>query len=163
MLAVYPGSFDPITFGHLDLIERLSKTFDEVIVLVSDSSLKKYCFSSAQRKGLVERCLKNANADIGNVKVEINAGLTIDFVNQVKGHVMVRGVRSSVDLDHELLLANMNRQLAPNIETLVLFPNSRFQFISSSAIKEIAQFGGKLDDFVPPIAAQALREKYATK
>jgi len=154
-LAVYPGSFDPLTLGHLDIIQRVSKVFDKLIVLVSHSSKKTYIFSAAERRTLIEKALTH----IKNVEVQTHVGLTTEFLKKVHAQVMVRGVRSANDFENEIVIAQMNKRLAPDIETLVLFPNAEFQFIASSAIKEIAQFGGDLKAFVPPNVSQALKEK----
>ena len=154
-LAVYPGSFDPLTLGHLDIIQRVSKIFDKLIVLVSFSSKKNYIFSIEERKAMVEKAVGH----LKNVEVKSHDGLTTEFLKKAKAQVMVRGVRSSGDFENEIVIAQMNKRLAPEIETLVLFPNAEFQFIASSAIKEIAQFGGDLSAFVPSNVSQALKER----
>lgn len=154
-LAVYPGSFDPLTLGHLDIIQRASKIFDKLIVLVSYSTKKNYVFSAEERQNLV----KAAVSDYKNVEVKTHMGLTTEFLKKVNAKVMIRGVRSSSDFDHEIIIAQMNKNLAPEIETLVLFPNADLQFIASSAIKEIAQYGGDLRSFVPPNVDKALKER----
>ncbi len=154
-LAVYPGSFDPLTLGHLDIIQRVSKIFDKLIVLVSFSIKKNYIFSAEERTALI----KSTIGHLKNVEVQFHDGLTIDFLKKSKAQVMVRGVRSANDFENEIVIAQMNKRLAPDIETLVLFPSAEFQFIASSAIKEIAQYGGDLKAFVPPSVSQALKER----
>lgn len=155
-VAVYPGSFDPITLGHVDVITRALKIFDRVIVLVAQSSRKQYMFTSKERKDLI----LNALGKRSNVEVEAWDGLTTDFVKKSGAKVILRGVRSSSDFDNEIVVAQMNKRLAPDVETCVLFPSSEYQFIASSAIKEVAQAGGNLDSFVPSNVAKALKEKF---
>ncbi len=155
-IAVYPGSFDPLTHGHVDLIKRVSKIFSKVVVLVAYSSKKQYLFSAEERRSLIDRSLGH----LDNVEVQIHDGLTTGFLKKIGAKIIIRGVRSAIDFDSEIVLAQMNKRLAADIETLVLFPNAEFQFISSSAIKEVAQAGGNLDAFVPTIVAQALKEKF---
>lgn len=156
-VAVYPGSFDPITLGHIDVIARALKIFDRVIVVVAQSSRKQYMFSSTQRRDLIIKALGKRK----NVEVESWDGLTTDFVKDIGAKVILRGVRNPSDFDNEIVVAQMNKKLAPDLETCVLFPSTEFQFISSSAIKEIAQSGGDLEAFVPSNVAKALKEKYA--
>jgi pantetheine-phosphate adenylyltransferase len=156
-VAVYPGSFDPITLGHVDVITRALTIFDRVIVLVAQSSKKQYLFSSKERRDLIIKALGKKK----NVEVETWNGLTTDFVRDAGAKVILRGVRSSSDFDHEIVAAQMNKKLAPDIETCVFFPGPEFQFIASSAIKEIAQAGGDLSSFVTPNVTKALKEKYA--
>ncbi len=156
MLAVYPGSFDPVTHGHIDLIERASKIFKKVIVLVANSSKKQYTFSFAERKKLLEQSL----GKVKGVEIQAHDGITTDYVKSVGAKIIIRGVRSASDFDHEIVLAQMNKKLAPDVETFILFPKTDFQFFSSSAIKEVAQAGGKLDAFVPKPVAKALKEKF---
>lgn len=155
-VAVYPGSFDPITLGHVDVINRALKIFDRVIILVAQSSRKQYMFSSKERRDLIIKALGKKK----NIEVETWDGLTTDFVKDAGAKVILRGVRSSSDFDHEIVIAQMNKNLAPDIETCVLFPSAQFHFIASSAIKEIAQSGGELEAFVPTNVAKALKEKF---
>jgi pantetheine-phosphate adenylyltransferase len=153
--AIYPGSFDPITVGHLDIIRRISRLYDEVTVLISYSQQKTYLFSAAERKHLIEECLKS----IKNVKVEVHQGLTVDFMRSRNIPVVIRGLRAVVDFEYEMAMANMNRKLAPDIETVLMFASPEHYYISSRAIKEIAQFGGKLDELVPQIVIPLLIQK----
>lgn len=153
--AIYPGSFDPITVGHLDIIRRISRLYDEVTVLISYSQQKTYLFSAAERKQLIEECLKS----IKNVKVEVHQGLTVDFMRSKNIPVIIRGLRAVVDFEYEMAMANMNRKLAPDIETVLMFASPEHYYISSRAIKEIAQFGGKLEELVPPIVIPLLIQK----
>ncbi|OQW50316.1 MAG: pantetheine-phosphate adenylyltransferase [Proteobacteria bacterium SG_bin7] len=158
-VAIYPGSFDPITLGHIDLITRALNIFDQVVVLVAQSSRKQYMFNSRERKDLIVKALGKRK----NVKVEAWDGLTTDFAKKTGAKIILRGVRSSTDFDHEIVLAQMNKKLAPDLETCVFFPSAEFQFIASSAIKEIAKAGGDLEAFVPSNVVKALKEKYARR
>jgi pantetheine-phosphate adenylyltransferase len=153
--AVYPGSFDPITVGHLDIIKRLSPLYDEVIVLVSHSPNKSYLFSAEERKKMLEKSLE----DLKNVKVDIHEGLTVDYLRRVGAKVIVRGLRAVVDFEYEMAMASMNKKLAPEIETALIFASPDCYYISSRAIKEIARFGGNLDGLVPTHVHQQLLNK----
>jgi pantetheine-phosphate adenylyltransferase len=153
--AIYPGSFDPITVGHLDIIKRISKLYDKVTVLISHSQQKSYLFSAAERKQITEECLKN----LPNVSVEVYQGLTVDFMRSRNIPVIIRGLRAVVDFEYEMAMANMNRKLAPDIETILMFASPEHYYISSRAIKEIARFAGKLDDLVPDIVKPLLVQK----
>lgn len=154
--AVYPGSFDPITLGHLDLIRRAAKIFDRIIVLVSHSERKTYLLSPDERKSLIVESVTG----IKNVEINIWDGLTTDYVKKVGSKIILRGVRSSSDFDNEIVIAQMNKKLTDEIETCVLFPSPEYQFISSSAIKEVARAGGNLEPFVPLNVMKALKAKY---
>jgi pantetheine-phosphate adenylyltransferase len=153
--AVYPGSFDPITLGHVDIIQRIAKLYDETIVLVSKAPGKSFLFTPEERKDLIEKSL----AHVKNVRVDIHGGLTVDYMK--KGHysVIVRGLRAVVDFEYELTMANMNRTLAPEIETLIVFADPQYNFISSRGVKEVAQHGGPLQNLVPKVVAEALIQK----
>jgi pantetheine-phosphate adenylyltransferase len=157
--AVYPGSFDPITVGHLDIIKRLSPLYDEVIVLVSSSPNKSYLFSTNERKELLEKSLLG----LGNVKVDIHEGLTVDYLRKINANVIVRGLRAVVDFEYEMAMASMNKRLAPEIETALIFASPDCYYISSRAIKEIARFGGNLDGLVPTHVQQKLLDKLQIK
>lgn len=153
--AIYPGSFDPITSGHIDIIQRISRHFDQVIVIISDSSEKKSLFSAAERKDLIEKCL----GSIKNVTVDVCSGLTVEYAKKVSAHVIVRGLRAVVDFEYELTMANMNRKLAPEIETMLVFASPESYFISSRGVKEVAKHGGALDGLVPAAVMEPLMKK----
>lgn len=153
--AVYPGSFDPITSGHVDLIKRASVQFDELIVLVSDSNEKKHLFTSAERKALIELSL----GSITNVTVDIHQGLTVDYVHRVGAGLIVRGLRAVTDFEYEMSMASMNRKLNPKIDTVLLFASPEAYFISSRAVKEVAKFGGNLAQLVPEHVIAPLKQK----
>lgn len=157
--AVYPGSFDPITLGHLDIIKRLSPLYDEVIVLVSHSPNKAYLFSANERKTMLEETL----AGLTNIKVDIHEGLTVEYLKKNNANVIVRGLRAVVDFEYEMAMASMNKKLAPEIETVLIFASPDCYYISSRAIKEIARFGGKLDGLVPVHVQQRLFNKLQQK
>ena len=154
-IAVYPGSFDPITLGHVDIIQRISKLYDQTVVLISQSPNKSSFFTAEERKNLIEQSLSH----LKNVSVEIHDGLTIDYMKKVNSSVIVRGLRAVVDFEYELTMANMNKMLAPNIETLLVFADPKYYFISSRGVKEVAQHGGSMHGLVPDLVAEALIKK----
>ena len=151
--AVYPGSFDPITNGHSDLIQRAARVFDRVIVAVAVSAAKRPQFSVEQRVALARTVL----ADIANAEVCGFDGLLVDFVVQHGAQVILRGLRAVSDFEYEFQLASMNRRLAPKVETLFLTPAEQYGFISSSLVREIAALGGDVSEFVHEAVADALR------
>lgn len=152
---VYPGSFDPITMGHVDIIKRLAKSFDRVVVLVSNNAQKKFLFSAEERKQLVEKALK----DTKNLKVDIFDALTTDYMKLKKIDKIVRGLRAVVDFEYEMTMANINRKLAPNIETLLVFASPEYYYISSRGVKEVALNGGSLKGLVPENVKKPLQAK----
>lgn len=154
-IAVYPGSFDPITLGHLDLIQRLTPLYDQVVVLISYSENKYYLFSAEERKKMVEECLQS----FPNVRVEIHNGLTVSYLKKIGANIIVRGLRAVVDFEYEMAMASMNKKLAPDIETILMFASPDTYYISSRAIKEIARFGGNLDGLVPTQVQSLLIKK----
>lgn len=151
-IAVYPGSFDPITLGHVDIIQRISHLYEETVVLISQSPNKSSLFTAQERKELIEKSL----AHLKNVRVDIHEGLTVDYMKTNKADVIVRGLRAVVDFEYELTMANMNKMLAPNIETLLVFADPKYYFISSRGVKEVAQHGGALNGLVTDVVAEAL-------
>ena len=153
--AVYPGSFDPVTFGHLDVIRRASEVFDVLIVSVLNNKVKTPLFSVEERV----RILKDATKDIPNVKVESFSGLLVDYASQQDVHVIVRGLRAITDFEYELQMAQTNRVMAPDIDTIFLTTNLRYSYLSSTTVKEIAFFHGKLEAFLHPEVARRVEEK----
>lgn len=154
-IAVYPGSFDPITVGHIDMIHRISHIFDHVIVLVSESTQKNYLFTAQERISFLRK-------EIGqNSKIEIDSsqGLTVDYMKKRKAHVIVRGLRAVADFEYEGTLANMNHRLAPDIETFMIFSRPEYYFISSRGVKEVARNGGELKGLVPDFVIPELSKK----
>ncbi|TMP88934.1 pantetheine-phosphate adenylyltransferase [Pseudoalteromonas ruthenica] len=153
--AIYPGTFDPLTNGHLDLIERAAKMFDQVIVAVAHNPNKKPCFSPEERVELAKQIV----ADLGNVTVIGFSGLLADLAKNHKANVLVRGIRAVSDFEYEFQLANMNRRLNPDLESVFLTPAEENSFISSTLVKEVALHGGDVSEFVVPQVAAALKEK----
>lgn len=153
--AVYPGTFDPITFGHIDLVERAARIFDQVIVAVAANKNKKPCFTLEERMGYASESLKKCV----NVKVMGFDILLIDFMRQQKANIILRGMRVVSDFDYEFQLAGMNRYLASDIESLFLMPAESYTYISSSFVREIASLGGEVSAFVPDFIAKALKQK----
>ena len=154
-IAVYPGSFDPITTGHLDIIERISHIFDHVIVLVTESTEKKYLFTAKERAEF----LKKATSNNKKIEIDIFQGLTVEYMKKRNANVIVRGLRAVADFEYEGTLASMNRRLAPDVETFMVFSRPEYYFISSRGVKEVARNGGKLDGLVPENVIQELQKK----
>lgn len=154
-VAVYPGTFDPLTCGHIDIIERASALFDKLIIGIYENPDKRPLFSLEQRVKLVAEVIP----DLPNVQVKSFKGLTVDFMHQVEGKVMIRGLRANSDFEREFEMALMNKKLAPDIELVCLMTSSQYQFLSSSLIKEVAMLGGRLEGMVPDHVAVALKEK----
>ena len=153
--AIYPGTFDPITNGHKDLVRRAAGVFDEVIVAIAANPGKTPMFTLEERVSLAQRVL----ADIPNASVEGYTGLTVEFARARGSRIVVRGLRAVSDFEFEFQLANMTRHLARDIETVFLTPQEQFTFISSTLIREIAVYGGDVSEFVDPIVAAELRRK----
>ncbi|WP_024851933.1 pantetheine-phosphate adenylyltransferase [Hydrogenovibrio kuenenii] len=151
--AVYPGTFDPITNGHFDLIERAARFYDRLIIAVADNRNKHSLFPLEQRVELARSVTK----DLPNVEVIGFSGLLVDFVQSVKGNVLLRGLRAVSDFEYEFQLASMNRKLAPDIETMFMTPAEQYAFISSSLVREISALGGDVSEFVHAEVAQALQ------
>ena len=153
--AVYPGTFDPITNGHEDLIQRASRLFDEVIVGVAHSQAKRPFFSLDERV----RIAKEVLAPYKNVTVSGFSGLLSEFVKEQSASIILRGLRAVSDFEYEFQLAGMNRRLAPGVETLFLTPSDKYLFLSATIVREIAVLGGDISAFVHPVTAQRMREK----
>lgn len=154
-IAVYPGSFDPITMGHVDIINRIAAVYDQVIVLVAQSGDKKSMFTAEERKALIEKTLSHTK----NVKVDIFAGLTVEYMKKANSKVIIRGLRAVVDFEYEMTMANINRKIAPDIETLLVFASPEYYYISSRGVKELAVNGGPLKGLVPECVIEALEKK----
>ena len=158
-IAVYPGSFDPITNGHLDIATRAAKLFDKVIIGVYDTPTKNILFTTEERVDLV----KQAIVDLPNVEVEYFSGLIVDFVKEAGAQAIVRGLRVGADFEREFEMALMNKKLSPDCELVCLMTNLQYQFLSSSLLKEVASLGGQIDSFVPEAVAVALKKKVLLK
>jgi pantetheine-phosphate adenylyltransferase len=158
-LAVYPGSFDPLTNGHLDIARRAARLFDELVISVYVRPAKKLLFSTDERIGLWQAVLASEN--IPNARVESYTGLTTDYTSRLGAHAIIKGLRSSNDFDAEFQQGLMNHKLAPDIETVCLFTNLEQLFISSTLLKEVASLGGEVNDMLPEVVIEALHKKYA--
>lgn len=157
--AIYPGSFDPITEGHLDIIKRAAKTFDVLYVAIMINPNKKYTFSEEERLKLIKKCCKN----IKNVEVVIGEGLTIEYAKKLGCNVIVRGIRAVTDYESELALATSNMMLDDKIETIFFVSRPELSFLSSSIAKEIALFGGDIDNFIPKPIQNDVKKKLIKK
>jgi len=158
---IYPGSFDPLTNGHLDIIERSSKIFDNIVVAVVENNSKKdFLFSTTERKKMIEDSVANLN----NVSVEIFNGLLIDFAVEQNSNTIIRGLRVLSDFEYEFRMALMNRKLNGEINTIFMMPNEKYTHVGSSLIKEVGLLGGKIDDYIPaPILAIVKNKIYDKK
>ncbi|WP_077284222.1 pantetheine-phosphate adenylyltransferase [Cognaticolwellia aestuarii] len=157
--AIYPGTFDPVTNGHADLIERASRLFSEVVVGIAASPSKKPHFDLAQRVALLEEVTQH----LPNVTIVGFTGLLIDFAREHQAQVLIRGLRAVSDFDYEFQLANMNRRLAPDLESVFLTPAEKNSFISSTLVKEVALHNGDVGQFVHPVVKQALENSMQIK
>lgn len=154
--AVYPGTFDPLTLAHIDLVERAASLFEHVIVAIAENPHKKPLFTTEERISLAKTVLSH----VPQVTVLSFTGLLVDLAKEHQAQVILRGLRSVGDFDYEFQLARMNRDLAPWLETVFLTPREAYAFISSSLVREIASMHGSVDKFVPPVIAKALTEKF---
>ncbi len=154
-IAIYPGSFDPITNGHLDILERALKLFDKVIITIASNTAKNPLFSEEERFALLQAVTKRYK----NVEVDSFEGLLVDYVQQRKATAVVRGLRAMTDFEYELQLALMNRKLDEKMETVFLMPNEKYTYLSSNMVREIARLGGDVSKFVPSVVLKALRQK----
>jgi pantetheine-phosphate adenylyltransferase len=155
-IAVYPGSFDPITYGHLDIIERGLKVFDEIIVAVACNSQKNSLFSFDERVALIRDVLK----DEPRVTVDTFTGLLIDYVSARQAHVIIRGLRAISDFEYEFQIAQMNSCIGKGVETLFMMTSLQYGYLSSSIVKEVCSLNGNIDGFVPPEVKAALKAKF---
>lgn len=154
-IAIYPGSFDPITNGHIDVAIRASRIFEKLVIGVYENPDKQLMFSLEERVELARKAV----TDLPNVEALPFSGLVIDFARKVKAQVMVRGLRVSADFEYEFDMAMMNKRLNPELELVCLMASPEYQFLSSSILKEVARLGGNIDDLVPGHVAEALRKK----
>ena len=154
--AVYPGSFDPVTNGHVYIAERAAAIFDEVRVSVLVNLQKQYTFDVEDRYDIASEALSH----LPNVTVDHFTGLLVDYVRQKDAHVIVRGLRAMSDFEYEFQMALINRQLAPDIETFFIVTDTRYSYLSSSVVRDIFRLGGAMDDMVPPGALRRLRERF---
>jgi len=154
-IAVYPGSFDPITNGHLDIVKRASRLYDKVIIGVLDNSSKKPMFSSIERKEMIDENIK----DMPNVSCDVFSGLLVDFAKQNGATVIVKGLRTVADFEYEFQMALLNKALNPEYETMFMMTDSKYSYISSSMVKEVAKYNGELDGLVPQNVILKIKDK----
>ena len=154
--AIFPGTFDPIHYGHIDIAKRASRLFDEIIVAVYDRPLKNLFFSPEERLYLTREALK----DISNISITGYSGLTVDYCREINAQVVVRGLRVFSDFEHEFRMALANHHIAPEIEVVALITNEQHTFLSSTMVREIASLGGNIRGMVPPIVAAALEKRF---
>ncbi len=156
-IALYPGSFDPVTFGHLDIATRTATVFDEVVMGVFDTPQKNLLFTTEERITLIQKAIEH----IPNIRVTSYSAMTVDFAKKLGAKVIVRGLRMSPDFEREFEMALMNKKQAPDVEVLCMMTSVQYQFLSSSLMKEAARYGGYIEDLVPEHVAAVLREKLA--
>ena len=154
-IAIYPGTFDPITNGHIDILERALKLFDKVVMTIARNSSKNPLFTEQERLKLLRECTRK----YANVEVDSFEGLLVEYVKKRKAVAVVRGLRAMTDFEYELHMALTNRKLDEEMETVFLMPNEKFTYLSSNFVREISRLGGDVSKFVPRIALKALREK----
>ena len=158
-VAVYPGSFDPITLGHLDILNRSLGIFETVIIAIANNIEKKGLFTVEERKELIRKSIN------GNPRITIDSfdGLLVDYVKRIDAPFVVRGLRAMSDFEFELQMASMNKSLNPRMDTIFMMTNKDYFFVSSRTVKEVAQFNGSVSDFVPEAVAQSLKEKFSKR
>ncbi len=158
-IAVYPGSFDPVTYGHLDIIKRGADTFDKVVVAILENPHKDPLFTVEQRK----QFLLKATEAIPNVEIDSFRGLLANYMKDVQSNVIIKGLRAVSDFEYELKMASINKKLAPDVETLFMMANNKYSFLSSSVVKEVAQYGGDIVDLVPDDVLAAFHQLYSKR
>ncbi|ROL60114.1 pantetheine-phosphate adenylyltransferase [Bacteroidetes/Chlorobi group bacterium MS-B_bin-24] len=156
-IAIYPGTFDPITNGHIDVIERALKIFDKVIVVIGRNPKKQTLFTEEERIELIRESLKH----LANIEVTATEKLTVEFARSVNANAIIRGIRAVSDFEYEFQIALMNRKLCPDVTTIFLMPNEKFTYLNSSIIRELAQYGADISDFVPLCVEKKLKEKFS--
>jgi len=154
-IAIYPGTFDPVTYGHIDIIDRAARLFDEVIVGVAYNINKTPMFTKDERKDLV----KSVTKKFKNVRVETFNGLLVDFAKSRKANVVIRGLRAISDFEYEFQMSLTNRKLAPGITTMFLMPNEKYTYLNSSLVRELSKFKGDISNFVPPVVEKKIKLK----
>ena len=158
-IAIYPGTFDPVTYGHIDLIERASKIFDKVIVAVAHNKSKGVLFSVEERVAMLQDAVKG----IPNIIIEDFDGLVVEYAKRRGSNVMIRGLRMISDFEYEFQMAGMNRNLYPDVETIFLTPGEQYMFISATMVREIAMLGGDVSKFVHPAISERLAKRVSEK
>ena len=155
--AIYPGSFDPLTYGHIDILERCSRLFDRVVIAIITNPQKAPLFTAEERRIMLHEIV---TPRFSNVEVDVFHGLLVEYARQKKADVIVRGIRAVTDYEYEFQMALMNRHLAPEIETVFMMPSERYSYLSSHIVKEVAGLGGSVSGFVPPSVETRLKEKF---
>ena len=155
--AIYPGSFDPLTFGHVDIVERSARLFDNVVVAILTNAQKAPLFTVDERIEIMNEILK---LRFPNVEVDVFHGLLVDYARQKKAQVIVRGIRAVTDYEYEFQMALMNRRLTPDIETVFMMPAENYSYLSSRLVKEIAELGGSVKGLVPEIVEKRLKQRF---
>jgi pantetheine-phosphate adenylyltransferase len=158
-IAIYPGSFDPLTSGHVDIIERGAKIFDSIVVAILVNAEKVPLFTESERIAIIKEVFK----DHKNVQTDTFNGLLVDYAQKKNASVLVRGLRAVSDFEYEFQMALMNRHLAPGLETVFMMPDEKYTFVSSRLIKEVFMLGGEVSSLVPPVVEQRLRAKQKSK
>lgn len=156
--AIYPGTFDPVTNGHLDIIERASKLFEKTFVTIAVNSQKKTLFSTEERLDMLKVCLKKYK----NVKVEFFDGLLVRFAKEKKASIIIRGLRAISDFEYEFQICQANRKLQPDINTIFLMPNEKYTYLNSSLVRELASYDANIKEFIPEYVLKKLKEKRKT-
>jgi len=158
-IGIYPGSFDPITYGHLDIITRSAKLFDKLIVAVLSNPQKKPLFTVDERVEMIKQSVQ----DIANIEIDSFSGLLVDFARLKQAKVIVKGLRAVSDFEYELQMALMNNKLDDEIETIFIMTSTKYSYLSSSIVKEVSSFGGCVKGLVPPIVEKRLKQKFSIK
>ncbi len=158
-IAVYPGSFDPLTKGHLDIIQRACRIFEKVVIAVSRNPAKKHAFGVRQRLEMV----RNAVRELPNAEVDTFSGLLVDCLRSRKARILIRGLRVVSDMDYEFQLASFNRRLYREVETVFLMPDDQYTYLASSMVKEVARLGAPVEAFVTPLVSRELRRKFGRR
>lgn len=156
-IAIYPGTFDPFTLGHLDIVQRARKLFDEIIITIAINRHKEPLLSLEERR----ECIQDACRDIENIRLDHFEGLLVDFAREKKAVAIVRGLRAISDFEFEFQMALMNRKLEGSITTVFLMPNEKYTYLNSTIVKEVVQFGGNIDQLVTPFVARKLKKKFS--
>lgn len=158
-IAIYPGTFDPLTLGHIDVMERAAPMFDKVVLLIAVNSKKVNMFSDQERVEMSRIALSH----LPNVEVDFYSGLTVEYAKMIKANTIIRGIRAVSDFEYEFQIALMNKKLYPSADTIFLAPDEKYTYLNSTIVRELARYSQDVSDFVPEIVAQKLKEKLADK
>lgn len=156
-IAIYPGTFDPITNGHIDVIQRALNIFDKVVIVIARNPRKQTIFSEKERLALIRESLLNYN----NIEITATDKLTVEFAKSISARAIIRGIRAVSDFEYEFQIALMNRKLCPEIATIFLMPNEKYTYLNSSIIRELARYGADVSEFVPTCVSKKLKEKFS--